>query len=458
MRLTVLCILIETLKVIVLLLALTCLCGDSHVFSDAAAYIQQGESPYRRATYRYTPFLAALLAALPSKQAGRYLFCIADTLCGWIILLYRRHHRLGRISSSRTSSSSNPNTDAEWELVRLQDAAWWLYNPLAINICTRGSAESLVVLLPVLCTLWLATMSSPTSASLPKRMPGRRHAWRRYGAAMASGVCHGVAIHAKLYPVIYTLSFMTTWAKHGPNYQTVSWPPETSGVIPFANRARWLLDIGLAWIRRLLSPAPIMFVLMAGTTFAGLTYAAVVWYGPDAWQQGLWYHFSRVDHRHNYSMHWYWIYLARDRAHQHGMALAGRLLLVPQLILLAYSSLGIAPHNLALALFVQTFLFVAHNKVITAQYFTWYLCLLPLCSDCMRLTRRVRVALVLLGSSIVVWLAAAYCLEIQGMAMHSTVWMASLLFFVANVNLLGALLASTKPIVQTDETRKTKKE
>jgi GPI mannosyltransferase 1 subunit M len=134
------------------------------------------------------------------------------------------------------------------------------------------------------------------------------------------------------------------------------------------------------------------------------------------------------------------------------------LLLVPQLILLAYSSLGIAPHNLALALFVQTFLFVAHNKVITAQYFTWYLCLLPLCSDCMRLTRRVLVALVLLGSSIVVWLATAYCLEMQGMAMHSTVWMASLLFFVANVNLLGALLASTKPIVQTDETRKTKKE
>jgi len=69
---------------------------DYHVFTDAAAYIQQGESPYQRTTYRYTPFLAQLLAILPgNKQIGRYLFCIADALCGYMITEYRKRKRRG---------------------------------------------------------------------------------------------------------------------------------------------------------------------------------------------------------------------------------------------------------------------------------------------------------------------------------------------------------------------------
>jgi GPI mannosyltransferase 1 subunit M len=73
----------------------------------------------------------------------------------------------------------------------------------------------------------------------------------------------------------------------------------------------------------------------------------------------------RVDHRHNYAMHWFWIYLARARGSAN-MSLVGRVLLLPQLVLLVYTSLGQAPHNLTLALFVQTFIFVVYNKVITA--------------------------------------------------------------------------------------------
>jgi phosphatidylinositol glycan class M len=194
-----------------------------------------------------------------------------------------------------------------------------------------------------------------------------------------------------------------------------------------------------------LKPSPLMFCVTFLLTFIPLTYLAVVFYGPLALEEGLLYHFSRVDHRHNYSMHWYWIYLARARASN--MALAGRLLLLPQLVLLVFTSLGVAPHNLSLALFLQTFLFVAHNKVITAQYFTWYLCLLPLCS----FSVRPRAVAFLLGS-VVLWLASAYCLEMQGMAVHRIVWMASLLCFVANVNLMGALLrGSFAPVVAKEK-------
>ena len=198
------------------------------------------------------------------------------------------------------------------------------------------------------------------------------------------------------------------------------------------------------WIIRLFTPIPLIFLVTSLSTFGFLTWLGVQLYGIAALDDGLLYHFSRVDHRHNYSMYWYWIYLAMARPGAN-LKLIGRILLIPQILLLLYSSLGIASHNLGLAMFVQTFLFVTHNKVITAQYFTWYLCLLPLCSDSLVLNhRRVKVGLACLGLSIVFWLGSAYCLEMQGMAVHRIVWVASVFYFFANVNLMGVLLKSYK--------------
>lgn len=354
--------------------------------------------------------MAELLAALPHRELGRYLFCIADALCGWIILVLRKRQRRDQIAGSNKS---------------LEDAIWWLYNPLAINICTRGSAESLIVLLPVLLTVWIALLSSSVQQQNQKQQ--QQKPGLPIGAAVAAGICHGVAVHAKLYPVIYSVSFATKFCRfqHNESVQT-----------PY--------QILILWIRRLLTPAPLIFAFVSVAVFAALTFAAVQGYGDIALQEGLLYHLSRVDHRHNYSMHWFWIYLARARGSADNMGLVGRILVVPQLVLLAYSSLGLAPHNLTLCLFVQTFLFVNHNKVITAQYFTWYLCLLPLCSDQLRLTWRVKTAVAMLGASILFWLGSAYCLEMQGLSVHRLVWFASVVFFMVNVNLLGALLDSAK--------------
>jgi phosphatidylinositol glycan class M len=124
----------------------------------------------------------------------------------------------------------------------------------------------------------------------------------------------------------------------------------------------------------------------------------------------------------------------------------GRILLVPQLVLLVYSSFALAPLDLTLALFVQTFSFVALNKVVTAQYFTWYLCLLPLCSHRLAWTRGVIRAVAGLLGSVVFWLGSAYLLEMQGQAVNRLVWFASVVFFVAEVevNLLLELLRTVK--------------
>ena len=110
-------------------------------------------------------------------------------------------------------------------------------------------------------------------------------------------------------------------------------------------------------------------------------------------------------------------------------------------LVLGFSSVGIAPYDLTFALFCQTFSFVAFNKVTTAQYFTWYRALLPLCADRIQWSsRRILLSLSLLMASILTWLGSAFTLEMLGWRSHRQVWMASLLFFIANLNILVAIL------------------
>lgn len=57
---------------------------DYSVYTDAAAFIAAGSSPYQRSTYRYTPLLA--MALLPNAWMhlwGKLLFCAADLAAAW---------------------------------------------------------------------------------------------------------------------------------------------------------------------------------------------------------------------------------------------------------------------------------------------------------------------------------------------------------------------------------------
>lgn len=407
---------------------------DYHIFVDAAKHVRAGNSPYDRHTYRYTPFLAAILAQLPHFESfSRYLFCVADVICGWIIVTYRHGKR--RASSAQTTVNLGSFISSSFLHLppKLLDALLWLHNPLAINICTRGSSESCQVLLPVLLTVTIVT--SPSVSSL--KTANRNDSWQR---ALFAGFWHGVAVHSKLYPIIYSLSLMTYFAAPFIDHSSSA----TTKFTTRTNPMQQLIQFVITWAQRLSTPAPVVFFISFLATFLGLQHLAYIWYGPISLQEGLLYHFSRIDHRHNYSMHWYWIYLGRARGDfARHMTLIGRLLLVPQLVLLVYTSLVVAPTNLGLALFVQTYLFVTQNKVITAQYLTWYLCLLPLCCDCFGImTRRLQFSLVWLAITFALWLGSAYCLEMQGWAVHRLVWMASVAYFWVNVSVIGALLNS----------------
>ena len=135
---------------------------DYLVFTDAARFVEAGDSPYARDTYRYTPLLAWLLVPTTRFFAfGKIVFAAADLLAGWLIV---RLLRARGMAVERAGAF----------------AALWLWNPMVATISTRGSSEGLLGVL-TMGLLWAVER-------------------RKVGLA---GFVLGLAVHFKIYPVIY---------------------------------------------------------------------------------------------------------------------------------------------------------------------------------------------------------------------------------------------------------------
>lgn len=143
---------------------------DYFVFTDAARYVYDGQSPYDRETYRYTPILAWML--LPTAWAGWFsfgkaLFSFSDILTGWLIVCVLRSH------------TKMPMERA------LKYASIWLLNPMVATISTRGSSEGLLAFM-VVALLW---------AVMEKRI-------------VLAALLLGLGVHFKIYPFIYAPSIV----------------------------------------------------------------------------------------------------------------------------------------------------------------------------------------------------------------------------------------------------------
>jgi phosphatidylinositol glycan class M len=107
---------------------------DYLVFSDAAASVAAGGSPFARATYRYSPLLAYLLVpnSLLHPTWGKLLFSAADLLVGLFI-------------DTILKLRGVPDSTRIWSVVA------WLFNPFTFTIGTRGNCE------PIVCAviLWI---------------------------------------------------------------------------------------------------------------------------------------------------------------------------------------------------------------------------------------------------------------------------------------------------------------
>ncbi|KAJ8610116.1 hypothetical protein CTAYLR_007098 [Chrysophaeum taylorii] len=187
------------------------------------------------------------------------------------------------------------------------------------------------------------------------------------------------------------------------------------------------------------SPRPLVCVASAAAVFLVATMGAARSYGEFV-DAAILYHLRRVDHRHNFSPFWFPLYLNLDDDHT-----LGALGLIPfafHAVAQAATLACVAPTDLALCVFAQTLLFVAVNKVATAQYFVWWLpfALLAAAPTPSEAKPRLLVAAISWLASLGLWLAVAYALEFEGAPVHLELWLLSLAFFAANIALLVVLL------------------
>ncbi|GIL78837.1 hypothetical protein Vretimale_136 [Volvox reticuliferus] len=483
---------------------------DYIVFTDAARFVAAGGSPYQRATYRYSPLLAYLM--LPNiglhPAWGKVLFSVSDLAAAGLL-----DFLLLRCGASRP--------------LRSAALLMWLFNPYSATISTRGSCDvlSALLLLGLLAGLL-------------------------YGKPVMSGALYGLAVHFRIYPVIYGPSIAlylmrralvkrtetqnsdcrqeaSTATEHGTGENAVrertgmkspgmmqegevselrqrlgGLKPGAAAHVPVealaavqrtgattggTQRRSEMVTMATAVAAAILPV--VLFGVAASTSFLLLGGFFYRLYGREFLQEAFLHHLTRKDPRHNFSPYYYPVYLSYgnsstimyDNSSRHedmvttksalssllqplltGMLVVWRyvrrvvpvyepwrLAMVPQAA--ALLALAVRFHeDLPAAWVLQTWCFVTFNKVITAQYFVWYLSLLPLVLPALAAQRAVpRTALVAGGAVWVAaqlhWLAWAYKLEMKGQSVHVPLWVAGLLFQAANTGLMVLLIRALLP-------------
>lgn len=167
------------------------------------------------------------------------------------------------------------------------------------------------------------------------------------------------------------------------------------------------------------------------------------------------YHFSRLDHRHNFSQHFYPIYLrlsavtdvAASKYPGQVVQILARSSFVPQLGLSTLIGFGLGKRgSTAYVCFLQTMVFVSFNRVCTSQYFMWSLWFLPMVLPSLQYTGAGGSAILgLWVAGQAIWLSYGYKLEFLGQAVFQELFVASLLFFLINAGIVCWLLVSYRP-------------
>lgn len=464
---------------------------DYKVFTDASRHLLEGRSPYDRHTYRYSPLVAIILTPniLFHHSFGKILFCCIDIIVAVLIRLivknnikeydcYRqKDNKLAKIEgSSKSKKFNNKNkkklrqsNKQHMNLTRAElksknyasyssDLAMivWLYNPITIAIGTRGNCDTLAGFLVVLTLYFLQC--------------------KRY--SFTAGLIHGISVHFRLYPIIYSLTFFMFLSKYSiyttedrrkikADFNAIKANDGAKQIKNIENTlvqsssmgGHKLVPHGIVKTERktifrqeyllYLIPNFEQLKLVSGCilSLSFLTWLFYSLFGYRFLFETYLYHFVRKDPKHNFSLYFYLQYLTAWVKNIGYWQKA--LMVLPQLVLLSVFSIryGLNKFSLNFSILTQTIVFVIYNSVLTSQYFVWVMAVLPLCLWQIRLSTKV--AFILLGVWYVaqlVWLLPAYLLEFQGQNTFLYIWIQSVSFFCANIAILGRLIMYFQPL------------
>lgn len=354
---------------------------DYKVFTLAAKEVIAQRSPYDYHTFRYSPIVAYLVTpnVLLHPVFGKLLASVFDVMVAYTI--YKIVLLIYGV-----------------EKKALQCAQLWLYNPLPIIISTRGNLDSFSSLF-VLLTLYFQLMEN----------------------YYVSGALLAVSTHLRLYPIAFFLPFLVT-----------------------AGRITSALTLRHTYKDKL------KFAFSFATTLAALTGLFYYVYGFAFIEESILYHVHRKDVQHNFSLYFYVQYLdafVPDYVTKNFTLFDPKitkvlLIIVPQIVLLIavtvkYNTLRHLPFNL----YCSAFIFVVFNKVLTSQYFVWFLSLLPLFLPSITISRNKVIGILSawIGSQ-AAWLTSAYLLEFEGRPTFAAIHGSSILFFSVNVWILSTFI------------------
>jgi len=262
-------------------------------------------------------------------------------------------------------------------------ATIYLFNPLTIGIAARGNAEALIVFI---CLLSLVTVNH----------------WYVSGPLLA------LAVHLKTYPAPWAL---TIWLYHAAKVGNFKkW------------RIPWSLEGTLLGLSSLL-------------TFSALTLSAYSLYGDEFAEHAHLHHLTRQDTRHNFSI-WFLSFYLHD-----GRSIYAGCCFISQVVLFIVISFKYA-QDVYFASFLHAFVFVSFNKVITSQYFIWYIsllpCVLPRLQSISPACALFYIVIWFAGQA--VWLLPAYYLEHVGLNTFLPLHLGAVLHFITNICCISTLI------------------
>lgn len=376
---------------------------DYYVFYDSLISLFKDKgSPYDRDTFRYTPLLTYMMApCLWNIHLGKVLFVIFDLTCGFYIY---------KILTK---------TKAKYPV---HGTALWLLNPMVIAISTRGNAESIMSFLMLLCLYLFIN--------------------KNY---VISGAVYGLSIHFKIYPIIYSIPFSCYFI-----YEFCR-----------SKNSKYIMN----WI---------IFGITSILTLLGVTYLVYKKFGDEFLEHTYFYHMVRSDHRHNFSAWNMVLYMEQipqvikqdlffesnnvfRRVNINTILNNKSLSTFPQLFICCITPVILffkdtnttnIVEKLIKIISIQTMLFVHFNKVITSQYFIWYLTYLPFFIDYFtdKFENKKYFELIKLGtvwiSSQGIWLLFGFLLEFKNKNVFVELFGAGCVMLLANVYVICKLIES----------------